>query len=120
SSQDKYARLNAASKVPGTIALLDLINARSRYEADSAFERAEEANVNAVKTMKDYLVVQAPFDGIIIERNVHPGALTGPNFKMENKPLLVLEEDKKLRLEVFIPEEYTEKLDMTDDQIAFT
>jgi membrane fusion protein (multidrug efflux system) len=119
-SKDKFMRLDAASKVPGTIALLDLINARSRYEADSAFERAEEANVNAVKTMKDYLVVQAPFDGIIIERNVHPGALTGPNFKMENKPLLVLEDDKKLRLEVFVPEEYTEKLDMTDHQVAFT
>ena len=113
-------RLSAASKTPGAVSELDLINARSKYQADSAFERSEEANVNAVRTMKDYLVVRAPFDGIIIERNVHPGTLTGPNFKMDNKPLLVLEENQKLRLEVFVPEEFTEKIDKTNNQVAFT
>ena len=119
-SKDREMRLSAASKTPGAVSELDLINARSKYQADSAFERSEEANVNAVRTMKDYLVVRAPFDGIIIERNVHPGTLTGPNFKMDNKPLLVLEENQKLRLEVFVPEEFTEKIDKTNNQVAFT
>ena len=119
-SRDRQMRLSAAAKTPGAVSDLDLINAKSKYQADSAFERSEEANVNAVRTMKDYLVVQAPFDGIIIERNVHPGTLTGPNFKLENKPLLVLEENNKLRLEVFVPEEFTEKIDKANQQIVFT
>ena len=119
-SKDRYMRLSAAAKTPGAVSDLDLINARSKYQADSAIERSEEANVSAVATMKDYLVVKAPFDGIIIERNVHTGDLTGPNFKLENKPLLILEENKKLRLEVFVPEEFTEKIDKADKQIVFT
>jgi RND family efflux transporter MFP subunit len=119
-SKDRYMRLNAAFKVPGAVSELDLINARSKFEGDSALERSEQASVNAVRTMKDYLVVKAPFDGVITERNVHPGTLTGPNFKMDNKPLLVLEENKKLRLEVFVPEEFTEKVDRNDKQIVFS
>ncbi len=119
-SKDRYMRLSQAAKTPGAVSDLDLINAKSKFQADSAFERSEEANVGAVRTMKDYLIVKAPFDGIIIERNVHPGDLTGPNFKIENKPLLILEENKKLRLEVFVPEEYTEKIDKSDSQIVFS
>jgi membrane fusion protein (multidrug efflux system) len=119
-SRDREMRLSAAAKTPGAVSDLDLINAKSKFQADSAFERSEEANVSAVRTMKDYLVVQAPFDGIIIERNVHPGTLTGPNFRLDNKPLLVLEENSKLRLEVFIPEEFSEKLDKSNNQVSFT
>ncbi|MDB5280945.1 MAG: efflux transporter, family, subunit, partial [Bacteroidota bacterium] len=119
-SGDRYHRLNAASKTNGAVSELDLVNARSKFQADSAFYRSEEANVSAVQTLKDYLVVKAPFDGIITERNVHPGTLTGPNFKMDNKPLLVLQDNRKLRLEVFIPEEYAQKVDPKDNGLAFS
>jgi membrane fusion protein (multidrug efflux system) len=119
-SKDRYMRLSQAAKTPGAVSELDLINSKSKYQSDSAYERSEEANVRAVSTMKDYLVVKAPFNGVIIERNVHPGDLTGPNFKMENKPLLILEENKKLRLEIFVPEEYSEKIDKSDSQVVFT
>jgi len=119
-SRDRYYRLKAASKTPGAVSDLDLVNAQSKYQSDSAFVQSEQANVNAVRALKDYLVVRAPFDGVITERNVHPGTLTGPNFKQENKPLLNLQEISKLRLEVFIPEEYSDKLDIKDDTIAFT
>ncbi len=119
-SRDRYVRLLAAAKTPGAVSDLDLFNAKSKYEADSAFQQAENANVAAVQTMKDYLIVKAPFDGVITERNVHPGTLTGPSFKLDNKPLLVLEQSKKLRLEVFVPEEFTEKLDARDNHISFT
>ena len=33
---------------------------------------------------------------------------------------MILEENKKLRLEIFIPEEYTEKIDKSDSQVVFT
>ena len=120
SSRDRYYRLNAASKTAGAVSELDLVNARSKFQADSAFQRSEEANVSAVQTLKDYLVVKAPFDGVISERNIHPGTLTGPNFKMDNKPLLVLQENKKLRLEVFIPEEFAQKIDVKNNELSFS
>jgi len=119
-SRDRYNRLKAAATTPGTISDLDLVDAKSKYEADSAFERSEKAEVNAVQALKDYLVVRAPFDGVITERNVHPGTLVGPNFKMDNKPLLNLQDNKKLRLEIFIPEEYIDKLDLSNKQVDFT
>jgi len=120
SSRDRYYRLKAASKIPGSISELDLTNAQSKYQSDSALEQSELANLNAIKVLQDYLVVKAPFDGIITERNVHPGALTGPNFKMDNKPLLILEDNNMLRLETFIPEVYSGSVDMNDKKISFT
>jgi membrane fusion protein (multidrug efflux system) len=119
-SRDRYMRLKAAAKTPGAVSELDLVNTQSKFQADSAFQQSEKANVSAVQALKDYLIVRAPFDGVITERNVHPGTLIGPNFKMDNKPLLVLEDNKKLRLEVFIPEEFVQKIDMKNKQVVFT
>lgn len=119
-SRDHYYRLKAAARTPGAVSDLDLVNAQSKFEADSAFCQSEKANVSAVQALKDYLVVRAPFDGVITERNVHPGTLTGPNFKMDGRPLLNLQNLSKLRLEVFIPEEYADKVDMSNKKISFT
>ena len=119
-SRDRFLRLKMASKKSGAISEVDMVTAQSKFQADSAFLQSEQANVNDVQAMKNYLVVKAPFDGVITERNVHPGALTGPNFRMDNKPLMVLYNNKKLRLEVFIPEEYVQKLDLSNRQISFT
>ena len=46
--------------------------------------------------------LKAPFDGIITERNVHPGALVGPG--AGSTPLLRLHQVSRLRLEVAVPE----------------
>ena len=119
-SRDRYFRLKGASKIPGSISELDLTNAQAKYQADSALVQSELANLNAVRALQEYLTIKAPFDGIVTERNVHPGALTGPNFKMENKPLLILEDDDVLRLEMFIPEVYSGSVDMSDSKISFT
>ena len=119
-SRDRYYRLSAAAKTAGSVSELDLVNAKSKYQSDSALQQSEKANVSAVQTLKDYLQVKAPFDGVITERNVHPGTLTGPNFKMDNKPLLVLQDIRKLRLEVFIPEEYAEHVDVDHKELSFT
>ena len=119
-SRDRYFRLLAASKVPGSISELDLNNAQSKYQADSALVASVQASLNAVQVLQDYLVVKAPFDGVITERNVHPGAITGPNFKLDNKPLLILEDDNVLRLETFIPEVYSGSVDMSAGKISFT
>ena len=119
-SRDRYFRLKGASKIPGSISDLDLTNSQAKYQADSAQVQSELANLNAVRALQDYLVVKAPFDGVITERNVHPGALTGPSFKLENKPLLILEDNNVLRLETFIPEAYSGSIDMSDHKVSFT
>jgi RND family efflux transporter MFP subunit len=52
--------------------------------------------------METYLKVVAPFDGVITERNVHPGSLVGPS----TGALLRIEQVSRLRLTVPVPESY--------------
>jgi RND family efflux transporter MFP subunit len=64
--------------------------------------RAAQAALDALKAMEAYLRITAPFEGVITERLVHPGALVGPS---TNTPLLVLQQVSRLRLTVSVPEE---------------
>lgn len=109
-SKDNYERLLSTSKTPGTVSLHDLQMAQSKMMADSAVAEAEKSTANSLKATQDYLVVRAPFDGVITERNVHPGALVGPNIKTDDKPMLVLQQEAKLRLVIEVPEVYTSQL----------
>jgi RND family efflux transporter MFP subunit len=52
--------------------------------------------------METYLQLVAPFDGVITERNVHPGSLVGPS----TASLLRIEQVSRLRLTVPVPESY--------------
>jgi len=108
-SKDRYRRLLETSVTPGTIAPYDLEAAASKMQGDSATARGEYANYEAQETMKSYLTVSAPFDGVITERNVHPGALAGPA-SQNAKPMLVLQQLSKLRLVVDIPEQYASQV----------
>src|SRR5665213_1219391 len=90
-SKDKYKRLLETSRTPGTVSAYDLQAAQSKMMADSAIVQGELANYSAQKTMYSYLTVTAPFDGIITERNVHPGALVGPGSGGNTKPMLILQ-----------------------------
>ncbi len=104
-SKDRYRRLLETSKTPGTISPFDLQAAQSKMQGDSATAQGEYAGYKAQETMRSYLTITAPFDGVITERNVHPGALAGPG--AENaKPMLVLQQLSKLRLVVSVPEQY--------------
>jgi len=108
-SKDKYERLLVASKTEGAVSVYELTNAKSKMNADEAVANAEKSTVASLEAMKDYLTITAPFDGVISERNVHPGALVGPNAKMD-LPLLKLEQQNKLRLVVYVPEVYASKI----------
>ena len=104
-SKDRYRRLLETSKTPGTVSPFDLEAAAAQKQGDSATAQGEYANYQASETMESYLTVRATFDGVITERNVHPGALVGPG--TENaKPMLILQQLSKLRLVVDIPEQY--------------
>ena len=110
SSKDNFERTVATSETPGTISAHDLELARACMVADSAMMNSEEANLKAQEVTRSYLTVTAPFDGVITERNIHPGALVGPDTKMDDKPMLMLEQEDKLRLVLQVPEIYSSQL----------
>lgn len=119
-SEDKYKRLKEASKEAGSVSLLDLDNALAKMKGDQATANGQRSNVNSVKNMQSYLTIRAPFDGVIIQRNVSAGALSGSS-KNGQQPLLVIQHLQKLRLEVQIPEAYVEKVDLRKPvNISFT
>lgn len=117
-SKEKYNRLKQAAAEPGSVSPLDLDNAISRMKSDLAIANSEKANVESVKTMQGYLRIYAPFDGMIVQRNVSPGALVAPG-KATDQPMLVLQDTRKLRLEVAIPENYVDKVDLKQ-AVTFT
>ncbi|MCU1281614.1 MAG: hypothetical protein JWM53_5160 [bacterium] len=90
-------RLRAASDTPGAVAKHDL-------EIAEAAVKADEARVQSLKTLESYLAVRAPFDGVITERNVHPGALVGPPAGANATPMMRMESVGHLRLTVAVPE----------------
>jgi RND family efflux transporter MFP subunit len=103
-----YQRLKAASATPGVIAGNELIQAEKQVDAARAQVKAAEGSIQAVqasvaalKDMEAYLKVTAPFDGVITERNVHPGALAGGGAA---KAMFQLEQTTRLRLIVSVPE----------------
>ena len=111
-SKEKYRRLKEAAKEEGAVAPQDLDNAQARMKADDAVVMAEKSNVEMMTTLKSYLTITAPFDGVIIQRNISAGALVGPGGKAGDQPMLVLQHLQKLRLEVFIPEAYVDQVDL--------
>ena len=108
-AQSTYDRLKAASATPGVVAGHDVEIAERGLEAARAHVNAlkggcaaAEAGVKAVQEMEAYLQLIAPFDGVITERNVHPGSLVGPS----TGTVLRIEQVSRLRLTVPVPESY--------------
>jgi RND family efflux transporter MFP subunit len=108
-SQSTLDRMKEAAKTPGAIAGNELVLAEKQVEANKAVvnsrlqaSRAAHASIDALKAMEGYLKITAPFQGVVTERLVHPGALVGPN---TNTPLLVIEQISRLRLLISVPEE---------------
>jgi membrane fusion protein (multidrug efflux system) len=108
-AQSTYDRLKKAAETPGAIAGNELIQAQKQVEAAQALVQSKrearvavEATVRAQKDLEAYLQITAPFDGVVTDRLVHPGALVGPG---ADPVLLVIQEISHLRLVVAVPEE---------------
>src|SRR2546423_12984156 len=114
SDESTYQRLKAASATPGVVAGNDLEVAQRAVEADrarveSVREGAQAARsaLKSVSEIEGYLQVRAPFDGVVTERNVHPGALVGPSSGSGvGVPIVRVEKISRLRLLVPVPEKY--------------
>ncbi len=108
-AQSTYERTNEAAKTPGAIAGNDLVLAEKQVEAAQALVRsrqrasaAAQAAVDSLKAMQGYLKIAAPFEGVVTDRLVHPGALVGPPL---DPALLVIQQVAHLRVVVPVPEE---------------
>jgi RND family efflux transporter MFP subunit len=114
--KEHFLRLLEASKTAGAISPFDLSTVKSKVESDSVLCNAEKANWEMQQAMMDYLKVTAPFDGVITERNIHPGALV--NAATKDKAMLQLKQTNRLRLQVDIPEGIVAQL-KNKDTISF-
>jgi membrane fusion protein (multidrug efflux system) len=108
-AQSTYEGLKKAAETPGAIAGNELIQAEKQVDAAKALlnsrQQAGKAAESAVRSLKDllaYLKISAPFEGVVTDRMVHPGALVGPG---NDVALLVIQQVSHLRLVVPVPEE---------------
>lgn len=109
-AQSTYQRTQEAAKTPGAVAGNDLILAQKQVEAAQALVNSREkassaaqSAITALTAMVAYLKITAPFDGVVTDRLVHPGALVGPPV---DPSLLVIQQVSHLRIVVPVPEEY--------------
>lgn len=107
--QSTYDRTKQAAETPGAIAGNELIQAEKQVDAAKALlnsrlqaSRAAESAVRALQDLQGYLKITAPFDGVVTDRMIHPGALVGPG---NDVTLLVIQQVSHLRLVVPVPEE---------------
>ncbi len=109
-AQSTLDRTQEAAKTPGAVAGNDVVQAQKQVDAAQALVRsrqrataAAQSAVDALKAMLVYLKIAAPFDGVVTDRLVHPGALVGPG---ADPALLVIQHVSRLRVVIPVPEEY--------------
>jgi RND family efflux transporter MFP subunit len=115
SDEGTYQRLKTASGTPGVVAGNDLEVSQKAVEADrarvdavSGSVQAAKASLQSIAEIEGYLQIRAPFDGVVTERNVHPGALVGSS--SAQVPMVTVEKTNRLRLLVPVPEKYVADL----------
>jgi len=114
SDHGTYLHLAAAAQTPGVVAGNDLQVAEQTAAADNAQLEAASNNVQAareslrsVTQLESYLEIRAPFDGMVTQRNLHPGALVGPaSGQAGAQPIVRIESVGRLRVVVPVPEAY--------------
>lgn len=104
SSADVFQRMNKAAqaKTAGIVAPVDLERTRNQYLADSASYEAARQLAQSYKQVAGYLVLQAPFDGVVTARQADRGTMVG-----NNQSILTLQHNQTLRLRIAVPELYT-------------
>lgn len=107
SAHSTFERLRTAAQTPGVVAGNDVEIAEKTFEAAQAqvsalrsSVAAAEAAIRAFKDLEGYLELRAPFDGVITQRQAHPGSLVGPS----GMPVVRIEQVSRLRLTVPVPE----------------
>lgn len=118
-SKANYDRLYTTSQTPGTVSQNDLDMAFAKQKSDFAQQESAKAAFREISDNRNYLEIRAPFSGVISSKNVSTGAYVGPSGKGSEMPMFSLQEQKKLRLVVAVPEAYTSYLS-GKSEVGFT
>jgi membrane fusion protein, multidrug efflux system len=109
-AQSTHQRTAEAAKTLGAVAGNDLVLAQKQVDAAQALvnsrakaSAAAQAVVKGLQDMMAYLKITAPFDGVVTDRLVHPGALVGPGGG--DPTLLIIQQVSRLRIITPVPEE---------------
>lgn len=102
SSLDRWERLRLQDAVPQQ-ELDERRAARQQARADVA---AAEANVRRLEQLQAFRRLSAPFDGIVVRRNVEVGALIGAGNNGTSRELFYLAQIDRLRIDVAVPQTY--------------
>lgn len=103
-------RKEVTAKIAAVQAMRQEAAARlEKARADAVAIRARldvaEAERRRTETMLDYSILRAPFDGVVVERNVHTGHLVQAGGGSGQKPLLSVMRIDPVRIFVDIPED---------------
>lgn len=109
-----YDRMFEADKTEGAIAKDALDQITAKKLADEAQVNAAKSIYHELKAMNNYLVIRAPFSGTVTSRNVDLGTYVGPMGKAADLPLLIVQNNEKLRLSLSVPEANTPYLNIGD------
>jgi membrane fusion protein, multidrug efflux system len=112
-TKGRFMRLKQTNKTPGAVSPYDMDLAKTSLVSDSLGFLAARSKYEAVRQLADYLKITAPFDGIITERALAPGAFVGPNDK-QGIPLFKLKKLDRLRLHIAVPEKYLAEINAGD------
>lgn len=102
-----YERVLRANETEGAVARDAVDQITAKKLADEAQLEAARSAYNEVKSIENYLVIRAPFNGVVTQRSVDVGAYVGPAGKGSQMPLLVVQKDSELRLILAVPEAHT-------------
>ncbi len=105
-SKTNYQRIKEAASIEGVVSAVRLQEAKTQYMADSAALQYGKAQVQTASQLLAYTHITAPFNGVITDRYVSPGALVGSG----TKPLVQINREDKLRLTVSVPAQHARAL----------
>jgi len=114
-TKSSYNRLLEASVTPGAVAPNELDQAKSQMDADVQSYNAAIAAKNSFSAIGGYLVMKAPFGGIVTTRAVNSGDYVTSS---DNSLLFEVENVNSLRLQVPVPEAYTASV-LPENQATF-
>lgn len=103
------ARLEVHAKIQSAKAKHEEANiavekARADLKSVEARLSVAEAELQRVESLKDYLAIRAPFDGIVTQRNIDLGVLVPAARGNQDAPLFVVMQSNRLRVFVDVPE----------------
>lgn len=104
-SKGTFLRVLRTSRTLGAISPVDLETSRTKAISDSLAVVAANAHYNSVQQLVSYLKITAPFNGVITDRRLSPGAFVGPGGQ-NGVPMLKIKQLDRLRLRIAVPEAY--------------